>query len=204
VEFDLPSSPEVRDRRVKRSRSALLSAAVRLVGERGTAAVSATDLAEAADVSRRVLYQHFGDRDGVLIAAAVDLVTRELLPQLPRQPDDTAATLAMARHFAEHRLFYRAMLTGSCAYSVTRTLISLFRPYSITSARQRFEDLDEHAAGELADYFTGGTATALSEWLVDGPDRLDPNEFTERLLRIHFLLTGAHHGPSHPHTEASR
>jgi len=57
-----------------------------LVTERGTAAVSLSDIAEAADVSRRVVYQHFGDRDTLLLEAGLDLARRELLPYLADNP----------------------------------------------------------------------------------------------------------------------
>ncbi|GGT00220.1 TetR/AcrR family transcriptional regulator [Streptomyces chromofuscus] len=201
MDFGLPPPPEVRDRRVQRSRAALLSAAVRLVGERGTTALSATELAEAADVSRRVLYLHFGDRDGLLIAAAVELVTRELLPQLPPNLDDTRTALAVSRHFAERRPFYRPLLTGSCAYAAIRTVVSLFRPHSLAGARELFGDLDDRAVGEVADFFTGAMAMALTEWLVDGPTPPDPDGFAERLLRIQSLLAGARGGPGRSHTE---
>jgi AcrR family transcriptional regulator len=184
---------------VRRSRSALLSAAIRLVTERETTEISVTDLAEAADVTRRVLYQHFGDRDALLVAAAVELLTQELLPRLPQDLETAATTLVLARHFAEHRRFYRAVLTGSCAYAATRTVNGLFRPYSMVSARQLFGDLDEQAAGEIAEYFTGATATALTAWLVDGPAPLDPQEFAERLLRIQSVLTGVHRDRPRPH-----
>ncbi|MFE2945159.1 TetR/AcrR family transcriptional regulator [Streptomyces sp. NPDC059255] len=203
MEFDLPDRPEVLDRRVQRSRSALLSAAVRLVGERGTTAVSATELAEAADVSRRVLYLHFGSRDGVLVAAAAELVTLELLPRLPKDLEEAPTALAVARHFAEHRPFYRAMLTGSCAHAAIRTVVGVFSPYRAASARKLFGDLDERTAGEVADFLTGGTAMALNEWLVNGPDLLDPGEFAARLLRIQSLLTSVHHNRPRTHTEDS-
>src|SRR5947208_1875807 len=101
------------DRRVERSRAALMAAAVRLVAERGTTAIPVTDLAEAANVSRQLVYLQFGDRDALLVAAAADLVRRELVPEA----DDRSGMVATARHFARHRSFYRAMLTGSCAFA---------------------------------------------------------------------------------------
>lgn len=70
------------DRRVLRSRSALMRAAVSLAVERGTTNITVSDIAEAADVSRQLLYQQFGDRDRALAAAG---------------------------HFARHRSFYRPM-----------------------------------------------------------------------------------------------
>ncbi|MFI6738935.1 TetR/AcrR family transcriptional regulator [Nonomuraea sp. NPDC050451] len=191
MDIELPKVPEVLDRRMRRSRSALLLAAVHLLTERGTSEVSVTELAEAADVSRRVLYQHFGDRDGLLIAAAIDLVTRELLPRLPQPLQTEAATVEIVSHIADHRPFYRALLTGSCAYAATKTMSGLFRPFSMASARELFGDLDDQAATEVADYFTGATVTAVTGWLVDGPAQLDPEEFAERLHRIQSVLTGA-------------
>src|SRR5215472_1591063 len=68
-----------RDRRVVRSRSALMRAAVALVGERGTTAVPIPDIAEAADVSRQLVYLHFGNREMLLLEAALDLARKELL-----------------------------------------------------------------------------------------------------------------------------
>ncbi|MFD9122937.1 TetR/AcrR family transcriptional regulator [Streptomyces bottropensis] len=82
-----------------------MRAAVELVTERGTAAVPLSDIAEAADVSQRVVYQHFGDRDALLLEAGLDLARRELLPQLADAPPGTTTreqTLATARHFAGH------------------------------------------------------------------------------------------------------
>ncbi|MDQ4115083.1 MAG: TetR/AcrR family transcriptional regulator [Actinomycetota bacterium] len=195
--FDIPTSPTVTDRRARRSQSALLSAAVRLVGERGTTAVSATELAHEADVSRRVMYQHFGDRDGLLIAATANLVAQELLPRLSEDPYAPSTRLAVVGHFAEHRDFYRATLTGSCAYAAARTLNSLFRPFSIAMARRWYGDLDEQTVEDMADYLTGGSTMALTAWLVDGPAPLDVEEFAERLFRIQSALTGAlpGHGP---------
>jgi AcrR family transcriptional regulator len=52
---DLNVAEPALDRRVRRSRTALMRAAVALVTECGTAAVSLSDVAEAADVSRRVV-----------------------------------------------------------------------------------------------------------------------------------------------------
>ncbi|MER5427177.1 TetR/AcrR family transcriptional regulator [Streptosporangium roseum] len=196
MDVELPEGSEVGDRRVRRSRSALLSAAVRVVTERETTEVSVTELAEAADVSRRVLYQHFGDRDTLLAAAAVDLVTRELLPRLPHEPEAMAETPVLARHFAEHRRFYRAVLTGSCAHAATRAVSGLFHPLSTASARRLFGGIDDQVVGEVADFFTGGTVMALSRWLVEGPEPLDPQEFTERLLRIQSVLTGPPAAPT--------
>ncbi|HWC79331.1 MAG TPA: TetR/AcrR family transcriptional regulator [Pseudonocardiaceae bacterium] len=172
------------DRRVRRSRAALLAAAVRLVSDCGTTAVPVTDLAEAADVSRQLVYLQFGDRDALLVAAATELVQTEVLPGNGNRP----SALAMARHFAAHRRFYRAMLTGSCAFAMTRSLSALFTSFNAEAVRTVFGDLDAEVAGDLAEFLAGGTGAVLNAWLIDGADPLDPEELATRLLRVWQLV----------------
>src|SRR5688500_12155330 len=99
--MDLHEVEPARDRRVRRTRAAVLRAAFDLVTARGSAAVTISGIAGAADVSRRVVYQHFGDLDAVLLETGLDLVRRELLPHIavtPR-PDERGLALATVRHF---------------------------------------------------------------------------------------------------------
>lgn len=183
--MDLDTTEPAGDRRVRRTRAALLRAAVALVTERGTAAVALSDLAEAADVSRRVVYQHFGDRDALLLEAGLDLARRELLPRLAddRETSGRARALAMAHHFAGHRVFYRALFTGPCAYAVDRGLISLLLPVNREGLRRVYGDrLTPEAIEDLATFMTGGGSAFVTRWVVDAPDPLDPGGFTDRLL----------------------
>lgn len=170
-----------------------MAAAVRLVSESGTASLPVADFTEAANVSRQLVYLQFGDRDGLLVAAAADLVERELIPEVA---DDGAPhharLLAMARHFAGHRPFYRALLTGSCAFPVTRALNRLFGSLvSPAGLREVFGDLDDATAHDLVALITGGTGAIVNDWLVDADDPLDPEELADRLVRV---TTAVAHG----------
>jgi len=188
---DLDTAAPARDRRVRRTRAALLNAAVTLVTERGTAAVALSDLAEAADVSRRVVYQHFGDRDTLLLEAGLDLARRELLPHLAADPPlpGHARALAVARHFAGHRVFYRALLTGPCAFALDRGLISLLLPVNRQALqREHGGRLTPEAIDDLATFMTGGGSAFVTKWVVEAPDPLDPGAFTDRLLRTVSVL----------------
>lgn len=181
------------DRRVLRSRAALMEAAVRLVSERGVSPLSVTDLAEAANVSRQLVYLQFGDRDALLIAAAANLVERELLPEIsdPREPH-RERLLATVRHFASHRSFYRAMLTGPCAYPMTRTLNDLFSSLvSPAGMREAFGELDDTTARDITAVIMGGTASIINDWLIDSNNRLDAaeaNELAERILHVSAII----------------
>ncbi|MBK3562883.1 TetR/AcrR family transcriptional regulator [Streptomyces sp. MBT62] len=189
--------PATQDRRVRRSRAALMTAAVRLVSERGTTDIPVTDLAEAADVSRRLVYLQFGDRDALLTEAAIDLVRRELLPQAEDGGDATRGVAALAQHFAHHRSFYRPMLTGSCAFAMTSTLNKLFSSLNRPALRKLFGELDQETADDLSEFVAGGAATIVNNWVIAGPDPLDPEELTNRLLRLASALTLTHQvGPA--------
>ncbi|MGW0846238.1 TetR/AcrR family transcriptional regulator [Streptomyces sp. NPDC002787] len=187
-----PPQPPM-DRRVRRSRSALTRAAIALVAERGTTAIPVSEIAEAADVSRQVLYQQFGDRDGLLLQAALDLARRELIEGLPNDAadmTDRAGVLAMARHFAEHRAFYRAMFTGSCAFDLNQALTELITPVNRDVVRRRYgAHLDPELVDDLATFLTGGASAVVNTWIVAGEEPLDPEEFTDRLMRMVPVVT---------------
>jgi AcrR family transcriptional regulator len=172
-----------------------MTAAARLVSERGTTDVAVTDLTSAADVSRKLLYLHFGDRDGLLVAAALDLVERELLAG-PAPEGVRERMLALARHFAEHRPFYRAMLTGSCAFAMTRALNGLYGSLNGTAVRDVFGHLDQSTQDDLAVFFAGGANGLLNDWLIDGAEPLDPNDLADRLHRLAAVFVPDHESPN--------
>jgi AcrR family transcriptional regulator len=168
-----------------------MTAAVTLVTERGTADVPVSDLAEAADVSRRLVYQQFRDRDTLLLEAALDLARRELLPGVADTAlaDGRARALAVARHMAAHRAFYRALLTSSCGFALGRALNGLFLPVNRLLVQTVFgERLDARAVEDLAAFLTGGWGGFVHSWVVDGPAPLDPEDFTDRLLHTASAL----------------
>ncbi|MEU4248047.1 TetR/AcrR family transcriptional regulator [Amycolatopsis sp. NPDC026612] len=190
---DWTTEAPAKDRRVRRSRAALMQAAVELVSGRDTTAVPVSEIAEAADVSRQVLYQQFGDRDTLLLEAALDLVRRELLGDLaglasPR--DEQASFLALGRHFAAHRRFYRALLTGASAYALNKALTGLFLPLNREHLGHALGGhLDATDLDDLATFLTGGAGAFVNTWVVDGPDPLDPEEFAGRLARMRSVVT---------------
>ncbi|MFF4256588.1 TetR/AcrR family transcriptional regulator [Streptomyces sp. NPDC001663] len=192
--MDLEAAEAVQDPRVRRSRTALMRAAIELVSERETSAVPLSDLAEAADISRRVVYQHFGDRDSLLLEAGLDLARRELLPHLadlPKDSDGREQALAVCRHFAEHRRYYRALLTGPCAFALDRGLISLLLPVNREGVEQWLgHRLAPQALEDLAAFVTGGASAFITTWLVEAAGPLDPEAFTDRLMTVITVLLG--------------
>ena len=67
------SKPRI-DRRIVRSRTAILSAFERLLMEKPLADITVSAIAREANVDRKTFYVHFGTVDGLLDAIAVDVV----------------------------------------------------------------------------------------------------------------------------------
>jgi DNA-binding Xre family transcriptional regulator/AcrR family transcriptional regulator len=181
------------DRRVRRSRTAIMRAAVELVSARGTSNVAVSDIADAADVSRPLVYQQFGDRDALLLEAALDLAKRELIPLAeadPTQAGERDRILAGVRHFAQYRSFYRAMLTGSCGYALTKAQTDLLVPLNQRIVHQMpGGHRDPDLVADLAGFITAGAAGVFNTWIIEGEDPLDPEAFTDRLMRMLTAIT---------------
>jgi AcrR family transcriptional regulator len=181
---------------VRRSRAALLAAAVRLVTERETTAITVSELADAADVSRRVVYQHYEDKDALLLDAALDLARRAAVERARRIPGSgpeaaRANVVDIGRHMAEHRPFYRTMLTGSCAYAFNRALCEVFAPANRAIVHLRYGDrLDPATVDDLTDFLTGGVAAIVHTWVIEAEEPPDPEALADRLAALLPLVTG--------------
>lgn len=103
------------DRRIERTRRAVVDATVDLVSRRGSH-VGMTEIAQAAGVSRKAVYENFGSRDQVLLQTTVNLLRAELsLKSATLSGEgDVLERLAhtVADHMIEYRDYYTAVLSG--------------------------------------------------------------------------------------------
>ena len=81
---------------------AILKAGRRLFGERGFAATTIDDIAEAAQVAKGAVYHHFATKEAVF-EAVFDLVSRDLVADIDRavraEKDVLAAMVAGTQHY---------------------------------------------------------------------------------------------------------
>lgn len=166
-----------------------MQAVVDLVSKRGTAAVTMSDIAEAANVSRKAAYQQFGDRDALLLETAFDLIRRELIPTLQALPRGRVRVLSNARHFAERRAFYRPLLLSGSGLMLSRELAVFMMPITRESLTVRFGDsVSNETIIDLTTTYVGGSTALLVKWIVEDPEPLDPEIFTDRYMRVQSLL----------------
>lgn len=166
-----------------------MRAALDLVSARETAAITMSDIAEAANVSRKAAYQQFGDRDALLLHTALDLLRRELIPSLAALPRGRERMLCNARHFAQHRAFYRPLLLGACGLPLSRELAHILAPLTRESMAAQFGDtVGADTLADLTTTYVGGSTALLIAWLVEDPEPLDPEHFTDRFFRVQSLV----------------
>ncbi|MBA2523987.1 MAG: TetR/AcrR family transcriptional regulator [Solirubrobacterales bacterium] len=200
IESELAIYPHRRVPRDLRRRH-LLELATRLFSERGFDAASMDELAQRAGVSKPVIYDQFGSKEGLLLAA-IDALGSELNAAVIQavegrtDPEDLlrAGSLAFFRFVGEQRA------TWSMAFGAVRSLDDTARPAAekIAEIRARQDGLVTGvifaAAQELGkepDQLEVGALTrglnglyeGLVEWWESHPD-VDPEQLTDWVVAL--------------------
>jgi AcrR family transcriptional regulator len=110
------------DRRVARTRAALLEAFNGLVTQRRYGSIRIADIVEAANVGRSTFYEHFRTRDDILLAAMAPLFGR-LSEAVAPPPAGTSLHNLMA-HFWDNRALARLILAPPVEPKLRRALAS--------------------------------------------------------------------------------
>lgn len=139
------------DRRVRRTRTAVLGAFARLALERRYEQIRTADLVAEAGIGRSTFYEHFRGKDDVLLAAMAPLLLTLANAAVGRaSPPQLRATL---NHLWAQRSPGRAILTSRTMPSLRRELASLIESRLIAEPRPRVPPAMiamAAAAGQLA------------------------------------------------------
>ena len=144
---------------------AILKAGRRLFGERGFAATTIDDIADAAQVAKGAVYHHFATKDAVF-EAVFDSVSRDLVADIERttrsEPDVLAAMVAGTQHYF-----------AACAKGSTCQII--LRDGPAVLGWERWREID-------AEHFGGKFPRALAAAMDGGLIARQPIEPLSRLL----------------------
>jgi AcrR family transcriptional regulator len=144
---------------------AILKAGRRLFGERGFAATTIDDIADAAQVAKGAVYHHFATKDAVF-EAVFDSVSRDLVADIERttrsEPDVLAAMVAGTQHYF-----------AACAKGPTCQII--LRDGPAVLGWERWREID-------AQHFGGQFPRALAVAMDAGLIARQPIEPLSRLL----------------------
>lgn len=81
------------DERVRRSRAAVLDAAVALLAEAGLSGVSVDEVARRSGVAKTTIYRHWPSREALMLAACATLNTKSVAPDMGSLRDDLQALM---------------------------------------------------------------------------------------------------------------
>jgi AcrR family transcriptional regulator len=112
-----------RDRRVERTRSALLNAFRALLLENRFELVSVGDIAWRARVSRSTLYEHFAGKDALLASSIATPFA--VLADALRVGHDTSKLVILLEHFWQNRPLARAIFLGPVRRKTVPVLVGL-------------------------------------------------------------------------------
>ena len=110
----------IADRRVRRTRRALISAFNRLVTERRLDDIKVADIIAAADVGRSTFYEHYSGRRDIHIDAMATPMS--VLADAATGRGDEDALTALLEHFWQNRALARSTLQGDNAKAAIRLL----------------------------------------------------------------------------------
>lgn len=162
-----------------KSRKAILDAADRLMRERRSTGFSVDELAAAADVSRRTVFNHFDSLDAVVTAAAgrmlVDIIDA-MEAEAAGGPDESATVLGdfaaagSADHLVPTVAYLFEVLGGMEHASSERGAILMQRAIALFTARisaviaRRHPRVPELQAALLVSAFSGGLLGLVEPW----------------------------------------
>lgn len=165
-------------------REQLLEIARGLFAERGFDGTSVEEVAARAEVSKPVVYEHFGGKEG-LYAVVVDREVTVLLTTMRRSLTDGSsrallerATLSLLDYIDEHPDGFRIMVRDSPMGSQGASFQSIIgdtasRVEGILAEQFRRRDLDARLAPMYAQMLVGVVGTTGQWWLAAGrqPDK---------------------------------
>jgi AcrR family transcriptional regulator len=176
------------DRRTRKTQSAIYSAFVSLIVERGYDAISVQQIIDEADVGRTTFYSHFRSKDDLLMFGF-----QRLRDDLQRQLDDVRLNEPwsflehLLQHARAHVGLYRALLRGNGGPLAERAFQAI---------------VDELVAGEFKDQskgsseiaiITGGLMGGIKNW-IDKPTSAGLEELASTFRRFAASLDGSQHG----------
>ncbi|MEV3936067.1 TetR/AcrR family transcriptional regulator [Glycomyces sp. NPDC049804] len=178
----MPGTPAAFDRRAAlkaKSRKAILDAADRLMRERRSTGFSVDELAAAADVSRRTVFNHFDSLEAVVTAAAgrmlVDIVDA-MEAEAAARPGESATVLGdlaaagSADHLVPTVAYLIEVLGGMEQAPSERGAVLMQRAIALFTAQisavitRRHPRVPERQAAFLVAAFSGGLLGLVEHW----------------------------------------
>ncbi|MBI3480027.1 MAG: TetR/AcrR family transcriptional regulator [Nitrosomonadales bacterium] len=188
------------DRRIQKTRKALVVALISLMTEKSYEEISIQDILDRADIGRSTFYGHFRDKSELLIEGLQGL--KEILHQAQMAAASGSDhsyekvigfSLAMFEHAASHKIIYRSLVNGQ-GWNIVKThiedmLVQLMKK----EARTLYKKSSDHIIPfDLFIDFIGATFTSVITWWFHYKKPLTPKEI-DALFRALVIPTLTEH-----------
>jgi AcrR family transcriptional regulator len=163
------------DRRVQRTRQIIRDALVALMLEKSYEKITVQDIIDRANVGRATFYNHYQDKDDLLLRGVAGIVYRqedeESILESQQQsedmrPSDTIQTAGMFRHSRQNRRVHQVMFKRSRENPILEKMTA----FLYTRVEKQLTQLAEAALAPpvpipvMAQFITGGLLSIIRWW----------------------------------------
>jgi AcrR family transcriptional regulator len=201
-----PTSAELERRKAK-----VMQVATALFVQHGYAATSLVDIAKAAGVATRTLYQHFGDKEAIFFEVVTARESGAVFPHPNLDEDESLldALTHVARYICDVSLRERSVdlmrlviaesrrfpdfMSGLCAKTFDRFRVNVAAMFDELAARKLAPEIDSRKSAELfLDLILGSTPLLVyAGWTASGPSAAELEAKVELFILGRFGPTVA-------------
>jgi AcrR family transcriptional regulator len=165
----------LRERKKERTRQAIAEAARRLFAERGFEGVTVAEIARAADVAEKTVFNYFPTKED-LFYSRLEAFEEELLAAVRERPSGESVLAAFRGFLMRRRGIFD--LRDEEATEQLRTITRVITSSPALLARER----------EVMSRYTEGLAALIAEETAAGADAVEPRVAAAALIGIHRSL----------------
>jgi AcrR family transcriptional regulator len=162
-----PASP---DRRAQRTRTALREALLSLMHERAWDDIDVQQVCERANVGRSTFYNHFPNKEALLVGGFDDL--RGLLKQ---QRGPGGQVLGLIEHAHQNRRLFRTLIGRRSGFAVQQR----FRDMLVKLVDEELTEWPSQAPRAAAVRWVAGALFELLIWWVESRSPMQPQQLHE-------------------------
>ena len=158
------------DRRIQRTRGLLQEALVELILEKGYEAITIQDILDRANVGRSTFYEHFYDKDDLLLSGFEHLrddFEQYLAGQGISDDSPWQLSLSMFRHAEEHRQLYQAMAGKQGGNMAVGHIQKYLTRYLYDHLKQLLQQRNKNMPADILTQFVVSAFTGLLTWWLD-------------------------------------
>jgi AcrR family transcriptional regulator len=181
--------PNTGDRRVRRTRTSLQDALIGLAGEKPYHKIAVTEILNRANVGRSTFYQHFRDKDELLLSGI-----HEVLRTRRAGHDASSAlehVLAFSRSFLDfvdrHRHAHNPGMTDdnrATVHAHLRDVLTDVLEHDFTTMRRRSQPATSDVPVALVARYVASTFVLVLDWWVESGAALTPAEVDARFRAL--------------------